>query len=80
MTTQTQTKRITKDDWWVICRALDEYARTLADMAGDDKWADSMRDSFANDTEQAKELLTRLVNTKLAERDKWLGFQDYIEL
>jgi hypothetical protein len=76
----TETKRITKDDWWVICRALDEYAGQLADMARDDKWADSMRDSFASDNEKARELLTRLVNTKLAERDKWIGFQDYIEL
>ena len=76
----TETKRITKDDWWVICRALEEYADKMSNWSQGDSLSDSMRDSFTSDTEKARELLTRLVNTKLAERDKWIGFQDYIEL
>ena len=71
----TETKRITKDDWWDICIALENH---IADMEG---WLERNEGFQATHESLArnKELLRRLVNTKLSEKDKYMSFSDWVE-
>jgi hypothetical protein len=70
----TETKRITKDDWWDICFALECHLREMIVWNASDEMEGTKRSIARN-----QELLTRLVNTKLSEKDKYQFFSDWVE-
>jgi hypothetical protein len=70
----TEKKRITKDEWWDICFALECHIREQIVWLARNEMA-----STRLSVERNKELLTRLVNTKLSERDKYASFPDWVE-
>ena len=70
----TETKRITKEDWWDICFALEKQ---LWDMV---RWYETNEmESTKQSIKRNEELLRRLVNTKLSERDKYASFSEWVE-
>jgi|688.fasta_scaffold310053_1 hypothetical protein len=72
---ETKSKRITKDEWWDICYALEAHIEQMTEwVKNQPNFGDTK-----NSLERNKELLTRLVNTKLSERDKYSSFPDWVE-
>lgn len=70
----TQTRRITKEDWWDICYAME---RQLEEMR---EWHENIQmESTKQSIERNEELLRLIVNTKLSERDKYMSFPDWVE-
>jgi len=70
----TETKRITKDDWWEICFSLECHLREMI------VWnARNEMESTKRSIARTEELLRRLVNTKLSEKDKYMSFSDWVE-
>jgi hypothetical protein len=79
MTTETKTRRVSKDDWYVICNALQDYAKTLAEWSQQDNWSESMRETFGKQAAEALDILSHAVNHKLSERDKYAFFSEFVE-
>lgn len=75
----TETKRLTKDDWWIICHALEGYKEKMTEWSERSGQGDLLVGMWTEEVQKADELLTRLVNTKLSERDKYAHFGEYVE-
>lgn len=70
----TETKRISKDDWWEICWALETSLRDQVSF-----YERTQMESTKRSIERNEELLRRLVNTKLSERAKYASFPEWVE-
>ena len=76
MTTQ---QKMTKDDWYIVCEALEAWADKLVGWANLQGYSSTMSQVYKDEATQVGELLARLVNTKLREGDKWRRFGEYVD-
>lgn len=75
----TTSAKVTKDDWYTVCEALEAWAEKLEGWANLAGYSSAVSDGYKAEAEAVGELLKRLVNSKLSESDKYRGFGGYVD-
>jgi hypothetical protein len=74
----TTAQKMTKDDWYTVCEALEAWAEKLENWSAN-ATSESMALLYRAEAGAAGELLSRLVNAKLREADKWRRFSTFVD-
>jgi len=74
-----KTRRITKEDWYLIGCALREQSELLMKWASNHDYSEAMRQGFMDTMDANLDLLAYVVNTKMSDKDRYGFFTEFVD-